>query len=289
MSVTRRLPFSHQTQIAYEQLLGDLETLHGLVVTHQKPVRESDIRAAVNILRRWLCESELTRLANELGVKTSFEVERNADHVAAVQADASITYYLTGGVRFDGVPISRVYDSTKPAGPAPLVPMCPPTFERVRFKEFVDQKRIYFEGEWITCREIVTFTANKLGGVHLDFRRNDRQLLLARASAHLTFGGPPQTARSGTPGEVHLVVEQNGVEVLSGFHVEVIAAATTLMQVHFDGEPLMPLRAHRSLSSRLKELLGLQRKPKARMYEFKDGAPPSEVYSPQARAYIPDR
>jgi len=268
MSSQESLSPSRRTQIAYEQLLGDLETLHGLVFTHQRPVRESDIRAAVNILRRWLCESELTKLANELDVKPSFEVERNDDQVAAVQADASITYYLAGGVKFDGVPISRIYDSTKAAGPSPLVPMCPPTFERVKFKDFVDQRRIYFEGEWITCREIITFTANKLGGVHLDFRRNKRQLLLERANAHLTFGGPPQIARSGTPGKVHLVLEPKGVEVLSGFHVEVIVAATTLMQVHFDGEPLMLLRTRRSLLSRLKTFLGLQGKPNARMYEF---------------------
>lgn len=262
--------FTRQTQIAFEQLQGDLETLHGLVFTHRRPVRESDIRAAVNILRRWLCESELTKICKELGVKPTFEVECNAAHVTAVQADSSITYYLTGGVKFDGRPISRVYDSTKPGGPVPLVPMNSPVYERVKFKDFVDQKRVYFEGDWITCREIISFTANKLGGVHLDFRRNDRQRFLERANAHLTFGGHPQFAKSGLPGEVHLVVEPKGTEILSGFHVEVIAAATSLMQAHFDGEPLVRLRTKTSGLSRLKALVGLARRPVPQLFDFKD-------------------
>ena len=255
-----------EVAIAYEQLQGDLETLHRLVFTHNTPVRDSDIRASVNILRRWLCDRQLSSLCNKLGVKPSFHVEDNAAQVAAVDADDSITYFLTGGVKFDGRPIWRIYDSTNSPGPAPLVPMTPPQYEWVKFSRFVDQKRIYFEGDWITYEEIITFTANKLGGVHLDFRRNDRQRMLERASSYMTYGGHPDRIVTGTLGEVHLALEPNGTEVLSGFHFEVIAAATTLMQVRLDDQPLLQFTVKKSPASWLREKLGIRRRPKHQLF-----------------------
>lgn len=256
-----------ETQIAYEQFMGDMETLHRLVFTRNTPVRESDIRASVNILRRWLCDPQLPPLCNKLGVKPTFLVEDNSAQAAAVELDESIDYFLTGGIRFNGTPISRVYNSSKPLQLAPLIPMTPPVRSWVKFSAFVDQRRIYHEGSWITCKEIIAFTANKLGGVHLDFTRNDRQRLLERASTFMTYGGRPDRILSGMPGQAHLALEPEGTEVLSGFHFEVVAAATTLMQARFNDEPLFNFEVKRSPAGWLRDRLGLRRKPQAQLFE----------------------
>jgi hypothetical protein len=36
-------------------------------------------------------------------------------------------------------------------------------------KDFLKQKRMYFDGHFYTCEDIIKYVANKLGGAHLDF------------------------------------------------------------------------------------------------------------------------
>lgn len=107
------------------------------------------------------------------------------------------------------------------------------------------------------------YTANKLGGAHLDFNRTGKFAVMERASEFMTYGGPPAPPAE-PPGEMYLVFEPASNEILSGFHIEVIAAAASFIQIEFDGERLLPLTVKRSLRSRFKSLLG--RKSKVKLY-----------------------
>ena len=116
----------------------------------------------------------------------------------------------------------------------------------VGFGAFKNQKRLYFEGDYFSCEEIITFTANKLGGVHLDAKRNSRQEKLERAARFMTFGGPLVEAdlRAGT--ELHLMVEPTSKEVFSGLHVEIIAAGASFL---LNCTPFRPDSRHKQKGS----------------------------------------
>jgi hypothetical protein len=95
--------------------------------------------------------------------------------------------------------------------------------------QFKSQPRMHFKGTNFSCEEIIKYTANKLGGVHIDFRRKELS-------------------------ELYLVLEPRGSEILSGAHREVIAAAASLIQVHLNGQPVMDVRIKKSFWSRFRRL-----------------------------------
>lgn len=253
--------------VSRELLESDLETLFKLIVTYRKPVSEGDIRAASAILRRWLCEGMIGKLANKLGVTPTFPVLDNNTIFDALKCAPDVNYYLTGGIRMNGFPVSSVYDSSTKspadagvkAGPLPTVMMTSGRMCR--------QPRLFHAGEQFTCEQIIRFTANKLGGVHLDFERDPREAQLDRAARHMTFGGDPQMLERGKPGVLHLALEPTGREALSGIYLEVIAASASLLNVHFDGKPLMQFVVRKSLVAKLRQALGLKRRPSGKLFD----------------------
>lgn len=249
------------TERLKEQLEGDFETLYKLIMTFGPPVSASDIRAASAILRRWLTENLFGRLCNQLSVVPSFPTIDNTHALGLVMGEPRVEYFATGGIKFAGVPISFPNSSSAP--PEEALPFQSPSDTLLRSGQFLRQKRLYFEGCFFTTEEIIRFTANKLGGVHLDNRLNDREQVMLRASEFMTFGGPPEIAR-GVVGKTHLVLEPNSVHVLSGFHVETVAAAASFLQVHLDGTQLTQLP---ELKPKLWAKLFGKRKPNFRLYE----------------------
>jgi hypothetical protein len=129
----------------------------------------------------------------------------------------------------------------------------------LKTKDFLDQKRVFFEGDYFTCRDIIKFTANKLGGAHYDLKRDNRWAKLDKAASYMKFGGPNPYV-SAPPTHLYLVLEPNGSEILSGMHIELIAAATSLIQVRLDGSPVLELKSKKSLRSRVEEFLGKNRR-----------------------------
>lgn len=223
-----------------EKFEADTQTLFKLINTFGTPLSEGDIRLASTILRRWLCEGAINHLARNLGAVPTFAVLDNADALQAVGSDARVNYFLTGGVMLSGTPVSCIYNSSAP--PSEPLPLKRPEHVMVKTGKFLQQKRVFFEGHHFTAEDIILFMANKLGGVHFDNRLDAKQQQMQRASEFMTFGGPIEKLGREPPGKLHLTIESDSTSVLSGFHLEIIAAASSLIQVHLDGEPvaLMP-------------------------------------------------
>ncbi len=80
----------------------------------------------------------------------------------------------------------------------------------MKLGEFARQKRVYHKGNWFTCDEIVKFIANKTGGAHLDFNRDDKHRQLEVASNYMTYGGPLNRIGALPPGPLYLELEPNG-------------------------------------------------------------------------------
>lgn len=257
-----------ELQLRLDLLEADLLTLRPLVIKKNSPVLEGEIRAASAILRRWLHEGQLGRLANGLGVSATLPTLRNDRIVAQLGELEDIDYYLAAGVAFNGRPVQSIYSSGLPFEGSPRLDVQSTRLVWVKPDAFLAQPCLYFEQRLFSRREVLLFTANKLGGVHFDLRRDEGQARLGRAATYMTFGGPPAAALRGQQGVMHLELEPAGREFLSGLHIEVVVAGAALLQVRFDDEPFLLIRRTPSLTERLRRVSGLDRRRlKARLHE----------------------
>jgi hypothetical protein len=100
----------------FQQFEADLQSLLKLVFTYRRPVAESDVRLASVVLRKWLLDGLLGRLAKAGGWVPTFYALDNAGALDAIRSQPSIKYFLTGGVRFNGIPMCYIYDSSLTIG-----------------------------------------------------------------------------------------------------------------------------------------------------------------------------
>lgn len=249
-------------------LTSDLDSLFKLVVTCRKPVREGDVRLASVVLRKWLIEGLLGNLTRRAGVKPTFYADDNSIVCEELVDHSSINYFLTGGICFDGQPVSCIYHANIPSSGAPLLSVDTVKQREFGFAAFLKQKRVYFEGEFFSCEDIIKYIANKVGGAHLDFDRPGLFQKMEKAAAFMKYGGPGVPVGSDPPSEIYLVLEPRSHEIVTGFHIEIIAAAASFIQVHFDGKPFLNLERRRSLRSRLREWLGVNTQRRHVIYDY---------------------
>jgi hypothetical protein len=249
----------------YRQLESDLTTLFKLVFTYRKPVTEGDIRIASVILRKWLIDGLLGRLCNAARVEATIPALDNSAPLAALSKHPAIDYFLTAGVRFNGVPVSGIYNSADPFQGEPQIPVDRMQDREMKVSEFLAQKRLYFDRALFSCADIIKFTANKLGGAHFDTKREPHHEQLDRASQYMKYGGPHPSPGWDPGSQIYLVLEPDSSEILSGLHIEIVAAATSFIQIKFGGNPIMKLTTKPSFRTRLRRLLGLN---KARFRSF---------------------
>ena len=258
------------------QLESDLSTLFRLTFTNG-PVAEGDVRIAAVILRKWLCDGLIGQLCHRLGHTPTFPVLDNSSILQALTQQPSISYLLTGGVKFDGQPVMAFYNSSAPASEAPLIPLEGLDYILVATSKMLGQQRVFHDGNRFTCEEIIRFTANKLGGAHLDFDRPGRFDAMQRAAEFMTFGGPLDKVRGKPPGELYLELEPKGRAILSGFHIEIVAAASSFIQLRLNGEQLIDFGGvlRPTFMGRIRKLIGLRRrKLRQRLHDFSvDGTP----------------
>jgi hypothetical protein len=235
-------------------LESDLDSLFKLVFTYRKPLAEGDIRLASVILRKWLTDGLLGHYCHVGGVSPTLEALDTIEICDAVAAHPHVNYFLAAGIMANGRPIESIYNATIPYPGKPLISI---KMKRREFQlqDFLRQKRMYFEGDFYTCEDIIKYVANKLGGAHLDFSREKFQGI-ERAAAYMTYGGRlPDPANPPSP--MYIILEPESKEILSGAHVEIIAAAASLVNLRLNGKPILVLTKHPSLRTRLRRKLGL--------------------------------
>ncbi len=96
----------------------------------------------------------------------------------------------------------------------------------------------------------------RISGAHFDTKRDSDLEKLDRASRYVKYGGPHPGPDWEPDSEIYMVLEPSSNEVLSGLHIEIIAAATSFIQIKFGGTPIMKLTTKTSLRTRLRRLLG---------------------------------
>lgn len=216
----------------------DVQSLLELTFTNG-PVKERNVRLASVLVRRWLCDNEIGKLTRHYGVVATIPVLDDKKYLELVQLDLDADYYLSAGVKFDGVPLWFLYHSNSEAPPDWALKLERPSVIDMKLSKALSRPVLYFEGETFGLDEVLRFVCNKLGGAHFDISRNERQGKLEEAARFLTFGPPVNDSIADFVGTVHLPLERSGSEVLSGLSVAVIVAATMLLNIKFDGNPML--------------------------------------------------
>ena len=141
------------TEFQYDELQrlleSDLKELVNLAFAHNKPITEAKIRLMATIMRRWLLDGDLQKLLSRDKSTASFSCQGNDCATAYVDTSGKIDYFLTAGVRLNGVPITFIYGS-------PLEPIeIDLNFTQegnipLTLKKFLSQRRLFHAGRWFT-------------------------------------------------------------------------------------------------------------------------------------------
>jgi len=228
-----------------KHLEEDLATLLELLV-RSDPLPPRHVRSVGSaIVRKWLVEGVLNQLAHQIGVKFELPAYDTSAVFMALPQVPEIKFYLAGGIYLGGLPVRSMYASSAPYTrtlPIPAeteVSMYSPS-------KFLESKRIFFDGHSFSASQIITFVANKHGGVHFDRSRNKPwQEHLERAASYMTFGNPNNEKESrvvdlGEPdGPCMIVIPNETGNIWSCLEIEMLSAAQALLNVHCNGVRLL--------------------------------------------------
>lgn len=228
-----------------KHLEEDLATLFELLVT-SGPLPPRHVRAVASpIVRKWLIEGALNELAHKMDVRFELPAHDTVDVFSALPQAPEVNFYLAGGINLGGIPVRSMYASSARFNGKPPIPV-ETKITMYTPNKYLKSKRIFFEGNSFSAKEIITFVANKHGGVHFDSSRdNPWQEHLERAACYMTFGNPnhakePGIVDQGEPGDPCLVLIPNETgNVWSCLEIEMLSAAQTLVNVHCNGMQLL--------------------------------------------------
>lgn len=226
----------------------DLATLQEILV-RSGPLPPRHVRSVgSSIVRKWLLEGTLNNLSHEIGVKFELPAYDTSSVFSELPNVPEIKIYIAGGIYLGGIPVRSMYVSSGPfIGVIPI----PVETEIVMYSpgEFLGSKRIYFEGHSFSAEQIISFVANKHGGVHFDQSRNKPwQEHLERAASYMTFGNPdnekkPRVIDLVEPeGACIVVIPNEAGNIWSCLEIEMLSAAQALLNLQVDGNRLLVTR-----------------------------------------------
>lgn len=180
---------SHRTS-RKKHLEEDLTTLSELLI-RSDPLPPRHVRAVGSaIVRKWLVDGVLNQLANELSVKFELPAYETSEVFSALPQAPEINFFLAGGIYLGGLPIRSIYSSKAPYSGTPPIPI-ETSIALYSPGKYLSSKRIFFKGHVFTAEQIISFVANKHGGVHFDPRREKPwHEHLESAANYMTFGNP---------------------------------------------------------------------------------------------------
>lgn len=169
----------------HEDLSTCLNQLHST-----GPLDTKHIRQTSHILRKWLVEGQINRLAKSANTKLMLPAYDTSEIVNAIGKTNTISYYCSGGIQIWDQPIRHLhlsFESVPSEGFIDVLNDAPITkFTPARF---LKRKVIYFEDHWFSVKDVISIYANKFGGVHIDdySKLNNKEKSLAHAAEYLQF------------------------------------------------------------------------------------------------------
>lgn len=227
----------------------DLLTMLELL-SRSDPLPPEHVRIITSsILRKWLIESWISKLANATNSIVTFPVIDNSHVVETLKSNDDIRFFLTGGVRLDGKIHWGLYSSSSPIDGKPPIDMSSPRYVELRHGKFLKQPRLYFDGDWFSTEEIIKFVCNKDGGIHIELDLlSDKQRKLVRANTFMRLGNPDDVEEKklieNTNWEIEellIVLPRERGHTWTSTDVEMLSAAQSLINMRVNGEPYLPL------------------------------------------------
>ena len=233
------------TSALLKNLEDDLQTIKDLL-DGSGPLRPRHVRSVGSaIVRKWLIEGKLNSLAHKTGVKYELPAYETSALFSALSSTPEVNFFLAGGIVLGGVPIRSIYSSTAPFSGAPSIPS-ENEIHMYSPGKFLESKRLFFEGLSFSAQQIITFVANKHGGVHFDLSRDKPwHEHLERSASYMTFGNPnnekkPRIVDLEEPGGPCMIIIPNETgNVWSCLEIEMLSAAQALVNVHCNGVRLV--------------------------------------------------
>lgn len=230
-----------QTTSLQKHLEEDLATLSDLLAT-SGPLQPRVVRSVASaIVRKWLVDGVLNQLAHQLSVKFELPAYDTSEVFVAIYGAPEINFFLAGGITLGGIPIRSIYSSRLPfSGKAPI----PLETSIILYdpSKYLKSKRIYFEQQHFSAQQIISFVANKHGGVHFDTNREKSwQEHLEKAAHFMTFGNPKNEEKarvvelSEPGGPSMLIIPNEKGNLWSCLEIELLSAAQPLLNVHCNG------------------------------------------------------
>lgn len=228
-----------------KHLEEDLATLHDLLV-RSGPLPPRHVRSVGSaIVRKWLIDGSLNQLAHDIDVRFELPAYDTSLVFKSLPHVPEVNCFVAGGIYLGGVPIRSIYTCSASFTGAPPIPL---ETKMIMYSpgQYLGSKRIYFEGNSFNTEQIITFVANKNGGVHFDHKRDKPwQKQLEKAADYITFGNPnyetkPRVVEYEEPeGSCLIVVPNESGNLWSSLDIEMLSTAQALMNVHVNGERLL--------------------------------------------------
>lgn len=140
-------------------------------ISYRVETRPVDLRNASAILRRWLVEDDLGRIASaRVGRLHLLAIDNTSIYRA--ERRGGIVVFVSGGARIHGIYLAA--GMVNEGARAKDIPdYHPDKLSSFKLDTFVKQRVIYTQGEWFTRQQVIKFVANADNGVHGHGPRTD--------------------------------------------------------------------------------------------------------------------
>lgn len=147
-------------------------------VCSQVETRPVDLRHASAILRRWLVENQIGRVASpRVGRLQLMAIDNNP--VYRAERKGGIVAFVSGGAIVHGIYLAAATTS-KGEKAVNFVNYHPDARIGLTLETFLKQRVIYSDGEWFTRQQVIKFVANADHGVHGHGARQDWEQHLSK-------------------------------------------------------------------------------------------------------------
>lgn len=172
-----------QTREAAIAVSEDFYVLHDTFTKSE--TRAANLRNTSAILRRWLVENQLARVASPRVGRIHVEANNN-DPIYRECHAGRILSFVSGGAEIHGSSFTGLMmpnDSNRPV----LNDYHPEKLERFKLSAFSKQKVLYSNEQWFSRQQIIKFIANADHGVHGHGAREEWEKRLAEFRDELLF------------------------------------------------------------------------------------------------------
>ncbi len=166
----------------------DLAVIHALERTSE--VAKSSMPSTrlltegAGTLRMLLIEGQLAKCAASHGIRLEIPCTDNS-FIQKVRPLSSVAFFMSGGCWLNSV---KVFPFVVGPSHGAIPPFTSDATRRMMISKFLDDPVLCVRGRLITRQNVISYVANKLGGIHYDARRhNEVEQIIDRARSAVTF------------------------------------------------------------------------------------------------------